>query len=493
MFSVRSAAFLSFFLVLVLPAGVEAQVPSADVEGTWHGTLEAGGQKLTVIFHLQRGEEGALTATMDVPQQGARGIPVSDVHVTADSLRLDVAQIGGTFAGAFQGTATTVDGTWRQGGGAFPLVLEQGSPEAGGGQAPARPQEPEPPLPYDTREVTFPGGDEAVTLAGTLTLPQGAGPHPAVVLVSGSGPQNRNEELAGHRPFLVLADALTRRGVAVLRYDDRGVAESTGNFSQATTHDFAADARAALDYLREQDDMNLGKVGLIGHSEGGLVAPMIAARHPDAVDFIVLLAGPGVPGDALLARQNALLFERSGMSAEGAAAYERRMKAALQRLDAVPPAEPLPDSVRTALRADFRAAARAMSPADRAVYGPTDTTAFARVLDRMTRQLSTSWMRSFLASDPQAVLREVDVPVLALLGEKDLQVPPEQNAPALRKAFADHPDATVKVLPGLNHLFQTADTGLPGEYSQIEETFAPKALDLIGDWIAERTRADAQE
>jgi pimeloyl-ACP methyl ester carboxylesterase len=265
----------------------------------WSGTLAAGGAQLRLVLHLAPGGTGAsgLAATLDSPDQGAFGIPATDVATAGDSLTVTFANIGGGYVGARNAAGDTLSGTWSQGGQAFPLVLTRGP-----GEQVNRPQEPEPPFPYVSEDVTFASSDGRVVLAGTLTLPDGAGPHPAAVLVSGSGPQNRDEEVFGHRPFLVLADYLARRGVAVLRYDDRGFGESTGDFTTATSENFARDAEAGLRYLLTRNEINPAALGIIGHSEGGLVAQVVASRSSN-VAWIVMLAGPGVRGDSLLVMQ----------------------------------------------------------------------------------------------------------------------------------------------------------------------------------------------
>ncbi|PSR03093.1 MAG: hypothetical protein BRD47_01480 [Bacteroidetes bacterium QS_8_68_28] len=462
----RVAALLAaLFSSVALPAA-HAQEPPPAPEGPWHGTIEVGGQQLTAIFRLKRGKDGALTATMDVPQQNASGIPVSNARATADSLRLVVGAIGGVFEGA-RTRSGSIDGTWKQNGVTVPLVLERGAPESSDTTAPARPQTPEPPFPYETEDVRFESNAGSVELAGTLTRPEGEGPPPAVVLISGSGPQNRNGRVAGHETLHVLADALTRRGVAVLRYDERGVGESSGTFAGATTEDLAADVRAGLDLLRQRND--LGKVGLIGWSEGGIVAPMIAARS-STVDFLVLMGAPGVPGKALLLEQSARIAE-----AQGAA------PATL-------------DSIRTAQDRLLSAVAQAPDSAEaatqiRRVLGERQKS--QETIEAQIQQYTAPWFRYFVDHDPRPALRKVDAPVLALYGANDLQVPPRQNAAPLREALSGNADATVEVLPGLNHLFQPAETGLPSAYRRIETTIAPKALQRIAGWITERTRKDS--
>lgn len=469
----------------VAEAAAEKPAPPtahADIEGTWQGVLKAQGIELRVVFHIAKDEAGALSATMDSPDQGITGIPVQKVKVTGNAVRLEIPPIQGIYEGALAGDK--IDGTWSQGGAKLPLALDRVEDDAAATLR--RPQTPKPPFPYRAEDVSFPGGEKGVTLAGTLTLPKGDGPHPAVVLITGSGPQDRDETIFGHKPFFVLADMLTRRGIAVLRYDDRGAAASTGDFSTATMFDFAADAQAAVNFLRTREDILDEEIGLLGHSEGGYVAPLVATRSGQ-VDFLVLLAGPSVSGAKVLARQNALFFEGRKMSSEGAARYAASMLKALGRITSIPIEKPVPDKVRAAVRADLEAAAAAMSPEDRKLYGPTEAEAFGRVLDGMIKQLTSPGMRSFLGHDPQPVLKKVDVPILALFGEKDFQVPDKQSAGPMRKALADNKDATVVVIPGANHLFQPAETGLLSEYGQIETTIAPEVLERIGNWIEKQT------
>jgi pimeloyl-ACP methyl ester carboxylesterase len=322
---------------------------------------------------------------------------------------------------------------------------------------------------------------DRVTLAGTVTVPEGEGPFPAVVLVTGSGPQDRDETLLGHKPFAVLADHLTRHGVLVLRYDDRGFGESTGDFAAATSDDFADDARAAVSWLAARPDV--ASVGVLGHSEGGLVAPMVA-NASDAVDFVVLLAGPAVPGAEILAEQARLIGVASGISEAGAEAWSAAYMRALDLLTAVPLDAPVPPDTAEAFKDALRAAALLLPDADRAILGVTGERLEA-TLDALLATVQTPWFRRFLVYDPQPALRALDVPTLALFGAKDLQVPPEQNAGPMRTALAASasPRHEVIVFEHLNHLFQTAETGGIQEYARIEETMSPVVLTAVADWI----------
>jgi len=437
------------------------ELPS--LAGDWSGTLGAGGAgTLRIVFRLVGSEDGSLGATLDSPDQGAFGIAAGPVTIDGRSVRIEVEAVGGHYEGVLSEDGTRLDGTWHQGGASLPLALEKGTVEG-----PARPQVPEPPFPYEARDVRFESVADGVTLAGTLTVPPGDGPFPAVALISGSGPQDRDETVFGHKPFLVLADHLTRRGIAVLRYDDRGVGASTGDIATAVTPDFADDAEGAVRYLASLPEVAAAEIGLVGHSEGAVVVPIVANRSDD-VGFVVLLAGTGVNGQDLLVMQLVAINRAMGVSE---AITEQRSR--LQR-DLLGVVAETPDDSAAASRAREILAGAGVS---------------GEAAEAQVRALLSPWMRYFLTYDPIPELRALTVPVLALWGEKDTQVPPAGNLGPAEEALAESgsPDATVDVLPGLNHLFQTAGTGAPAEYVTIEETMAPVALETIGDWILSRT------
>ncbi|MFB6278954.1 MAG: alpha/beta hydrolase family protein [Salinibacter sp.] len=453
-------------LGLALFGGPTASAQEA-LPGAWSGTLDTGAAELRIVFHIEQGEDG-LTATMDSPDQGATGIPVSDVTAAADSVVLTVARIGGTYAGALASGGDKIEGTWTQGGQSLALTLTPA--EASDTGPPPRPQHPEPPYPYVQENVTFRNESVGLTLAGTLTRPEGDGPHPAAVLVSGSGPQDRNSEVFNHKLFHVLADHLTRQGLAVLRYDERGVGASEGTFDGATSEDFAGDVAAAVRFLREHDAVDADEVGLVGMSEGGLVAPMVHTRFEE-VDFLVLMAGPSVPGHDILVEQRAQIAAAQGVPPLAVDSVKRAQRRML-------------DKVRTA--SDSAAIAERLRPMLEE-RGAND----AQVRSQL-EEMTDPWFQFFVRHDPAPALRRVDVPVLALYGSKDLQVPPEQNAAPMRAALTDSPsdDVTVRVLDGLNHLFQPAETGLPSRYAQIDTTMAPRALETVSTWIRARTAMD---
>ena len=433
--------------------------PPSDIDGTWLGTIDMGGVKLRIVFHIVNTQDG-LTATADSPDQGAKGMPVNSVTRSGDKLKLEMKQLGAAFEGKISPDRTAIDGTFSQGGGQIPLVLKA-TKETAAVVEPKRPQNPAKPYPYREEEVAYRNESADLKLAATLTLPQGKGPFPAVVLITGSGPQDRDESLLGHRPFLVLADHLTRQGIAVLRADDRGVAKSGGNFAIATSADFATDAEAGIAYLRTLPEVDGRKLGLVGHSEGGLIAPMIAARNP-SVAFIVMMAGTGVRGADVLPAQVIAITEASGASHEKAVTEGAHQREILTLLEQGASEEVLVKKL-----------------------GEWSSKASEDQLKAQLKPLQSPWFRYFLTHDPAADLQKVKCPVLAINGEKDMQVLPDQNLPAIRKALTagGNRHFEVEQLPGLNHLFQTAKTGAPGEYAQIEETISPAALNRMSAWI----------
>lgn len=461
-------------LTLRRDAGASATPPPTGglkpVLGTWEGTLRVSGAALRIVFHIAEDAGGAVSATMDSPDQGARGIPVAGVRVEGDRVTIEVPTVGGSFTGTVKRPGTMA-GTWEQSGLRLPLDLER----TGGAKPVSRPQEPSRPLPYRAEEVTVPEPAAGLALAGTLTLPPGRGPFPAAVLISGSGPQDRDETVFGHRPFLVLADALTRRGIAVLRMDDRGVGRSTGTFAGATDDDFVGDTLAGVAYLAARPDIDHRAIGLIGHSEGGLVAPKAAARSRD-VAFVVLLEAPGVPLRRVLAEQSALILRAGGAGEEAVAAAAETQKRCFAVLDR----EQDPAKARAAIVEVLWSGVPGrdtLSSDERKAM----QTAFAGEAARLT----SPWLRDLLDYDPATALARVRCPVLAVGGGKDLQVPAKENLAAIAAALKSggNRDVTVEELPGLNHLLQPAGTGAPSEYATIETTIAPEALRLIGDWV----------
>lgn len=343
-----------------------------------------------------------------------------------------------------------------------------------------RPQEPKEPFNYRIEEVAFENNQaNNIKLAGTLTIPYNIKKPPVAILISGSGAQNRNEEAFGHKPFFVLSDYLTNNGIAVLRYDDRGTAGSEGDFQNSTSFDFATDVEAAMEYIKNRKDLKKSKIGLIGHSEGGLIAPIVASRNEN-VDFIVLLSGPGVIGREVLESQAWEIAKLSGASQE----VLKFNKSITDRLYDVVLTEKDIDSVETKTKDTLKKYRDELLEAKNsfAIY----------VSDNMIDQIASlgknKWMNAFIKTNTQDYLKKVTCPVLALNGSKDVQILPKLNLDGIESALkkANNDDVTIKELDGLNHLFQTAETGLLNEYETIEETFSPIALEIIKDWISER-------
>lgn len=433
-----------------------------EITGQWNCFLKVPGGQLALIFNISENENG-YTSTMDSPDQGAKGIPVTTTIYEKDTLTLEIPDARIVFKGVLNQYDVMV-GTFRQSGQSFPLNLSRQKLKK---DTAKRPQEPQKPYPYYSEEVTFENKKDSIVLAGTLTLPQKQGKFPAVVLITGSGPQNRDEELLEHKPFLVLADYLTKKGIAVLRFDDRGVGKSTGVFKTATTLDFANDVRAGVAYLQTRKEIDKNKIGLIGHSEGGIIAPLVAADSKD-LDFIVLLAGTGIRGDQLMLLQKENLERQLGTSETEIQKGQNTFKGAYDIIIASSENDTtLKSKVYTSLKNDLSK-----------IFNNNQISTFSS-------QIISPWMICFLKLDPSIALEKVKCPVLALNGEKDLQVSADVNLEAIKKALnkGGNKNVTTKKIPNLNHLFQECETGSPSEYATIEQTFSPIALTEISNWI----------
>jgi pimeloyl-ACP methyl ester carboxylesterase len=475
--SVRALAVL--FALLATSAVCRAQDPprAPKLEGFWLGPLKSAKGDVRLGFSVFN-RDGKLAGTLDSVDQGQRGIPFSSVSYQDGKVRFEIAKGGIAYEGTMNKDGTEIAGEWIQGPAKVPLTLKRVDRLPGMN----RPQEPKGPFPYVEEEVVCENKKANVKLAGTLTLPKGDGPFPAVFLITGSGPQDRDSDILGHKLFLVIADYLTRRGVAVLRVDDRGFGKSTGDFADATTADFAEDAEACVAFLKAHKKIDAKKIGLIGHSEGGQIAPMVASRSKD-VAFIVLLAGPGLRGDEILKIQLRLLLEAEGADK---ATVDRRAKFMEIALPIVQ------------MEADNTAADKKIYEAVLAWRAKSDD-AEKKAIDALkpsmgasVRDFTTKWNRYFISHDPVPALKKVACPVLALNGSKDLQVPSKVNLEAIEKALKEggNKDFTIKELPNLNHLFQTCKTGAFTEYGAIEETVAPVVLETMADWIAARVKKD---
>jgi pimeloyl-ACP methyl ester carboxylesterase len=437
------------------------------LDGSWTGQLDRETVQLDFNLNIETGEDGT-QASLDSIAQGAYGIPIAGLEREGDTVRFQVPAANVTYEGQLDSDGSGLTGRWQRPG--FDDAIVRFERQSMSVTQPNRPQTPVAPFPYREIEVRIANPEaEGVTLAGTLTVPPGDGPFPAAVLISGSGPQDRNETVWTHQPFAVLADHLSRHGIAVLRYDDRGHAESTGDFAGSTSMDFASDAQAVAEWLRAQPAIDPNAVGLIGHSEGGLIAPVVAARD-EALAYIILLAGPGTDGQQIILDQSLASARVSG-----------RSEADLERLHAI-----VLEITEAARTAPDEASARAALDT---ILSPDVLTFLGAMPDQkdlFIDQNVRAWHRAFLNHEPASYLADVDQPILALNGSLDLQVVPGPNLAGIETGLAHNDDVTLMELPGLNHMFQTAQTGTIPEYAQIEETFDPQALAIIEDWINTR-------
>jgi pimeloyl-ACP methyl ester carboxylesterase len=461
--------------VLKLTAAKPAQ-PTKHIE-TWQGTMNAGGRTFEFQFRVLESKDKKRQVELDSFSEGIGGLHVEPTF-NDDGVSFIITLTKAKFEGKYNEDKTRLEGHWLQGSGKFPLNLKKVPlADTRSIKPPKRPQNPQAPLGYNSEEVTFENSAAKITLSGTLTTPKTKGPFAAVVLITGSGPQDRDESIMGHKPFLVLADHLTKAGIAVLRYDERGIGKSTGKFAGATSADFSIDVEAAINHLKSRPEIDAMRIGLIGHSEGGYIAPMIAARRDD-IAFIVMLAGPGVPGDQIILNQSEKIGRVGGSSDSDLDLARRFQKVVFRAIRSAGD----DDMEKTILKRldEFEAT---LSDKER----ENEIMKNSKVaLSRMT----DPWFLFFLTYDPRPALKSVSCPVLVLNGAKDLQVDPQLNLPEIRKALemGGNTQFEIHELPDLNHLFQTSKTGSPSEYRQIEETFSPVALNIISNWINSRTK-----
>lgn len=445
-----------------------------DITGQWNGVLKVQGMQLRLVFNISKTDNG-YSATMDSPDQSVKGIPVTTTTFENPKIKLEIVNAGIAYEGELKNDE--IVGTFKQAGQEFPMNLSRKAIEK---IEPKRPQEPKAPFSYYTEDVTFQNTKANISLAGTLSLPKKEGIFPVVVLITGSGPQNRNEELLGHKPFLVISDYLTKNGIAVLRYDDRGIGESKGDFKTATSADFATDVESAIAYLKTRKEINKKKIGLMGHSEGGMIAPMVAAKSKD-VSFIVLLAGTGIQGDKLLLLQQELIARASGIPEAEITASNAANRKVFELVNQSTDNQKLKTDVTNLLNENLK-----NINADEIPNGMSKEDYIAMQVN----QVASPWMEYFIKYNPAPTLEKVKCPVLAVNGGKDLQVPPKENLAAieiaLRKGGNTH--VTIREFPNLNHLFQECKTGAPSEYANIEQTFSPLALDQITKWIQNQTK-----
>lgn len=453
------------FLLLLFALGSIA-ANAQKLIGNWSGELQLGENTLTINFNFfSDGEE--VVATMDSPDQGAYGINADTVHMTDSTVYLRIVKLAIHYRGKYHPEGDTISGEFFQGLYSFPLTLSPTSELSKN-----RPQDPQPPFNYISQNVTFPSWDSTFALAGTLTYPKGKGPFKAVVLVSGSGPQNRDEEIFNHRPFHVLADQLTRAGYVVFRYDDRGVEGSEGDYQSATTLDFANDAKAAVRLVRNIPFLKISEVGIIGHSEGGLIASVLGAENVQ--DFSILLAAPTASGKAIILRQNRDLLAKSGISQS---AIDKNIQQQEVLFDII---INHPDSARRkrALAGEFRRRFDELPEEEKKSYPSMN-----QYLDEQIEPLMSPWLHVFLTLNPMDYLKSVSSPVFYIIGERDMQVPVDLNLSNAQTIASQNPKSEVWVPEGLNHLFQPCTSCDVYEYGKIDVTFSESVIKKVIRWM----------
>lgn len=465
----------NLLLLLLLTSIFSLTVYGQDILGQWNGALKVQGTQLRLVFDVTKTDIG-FKSTMDSPDQGAKGIPTTTTSFENSILKITIANAKIEYEGTL-GKDNIIVGTFKQGGQSFPMNLSKQIIEK---EKLSRPQEPTKPYPYYSEDITFENKKAGISLAGTLTLPKKEGVFAVVILISGSGPQNRDEELLGHKPFLVLSDYLTKNGIAVLRFDDRGTAMSKGDFKSATSNEFATDVESAITYLKTRKEINNKKIGLIGHSEGGLIAPMVASKSKD-VAFIVLLAGTGIQGDQILLLQQKLIGKASGISDANLEKSTHENRKVFDIVNKSTNLEQLNIDLTNFLKQSLKDNPNAEKPAE---ISEDD------FIKLQVNQVANPWMQYFIKYNPAPTLEKVKCPVMAINGEKDLQVPPKENLEAITKALVKggNKKVTTKEYPNLNHLFQECKTGSPDEYSKIEQTFSPAVLTDILNWVKKETK-----
>jgi alpha/beta superfamily hydrolase len=466
-------SLLTILLLSAVLAGM-TQVQKKII-GTWEGKLNIG-PGLRIVFHFVETPAGIVKAVADSPDQSAYGLKCDTVVLQDEVIRVEMHRQNAIFSGRLTNDST-LNGTFTQNT-VYPLELRKGVFHAP--SAPKRPQTPLPPFPYRSEDIEYDSPDHSLHYGGTLTIPNGKGPFPAALLVTGSGPQDRNEELSDHKVFAVLADALTKNGIAVLRVDDRGVGKSTGVFADATSEDFAKDVNTSLDYLLSRPEVNRKKTGLIGHSEGGMIVPMVASNRND-IDFAVLLAAPGIKIDSLMAEQNAAILRSVGISQSSVNAYiplyKRLMKIIITASDTA-------DAAGKTI-SQFRQWASTVDSTSLKELGFDSETSIRNVTSLLVEAFRGKWFKYFLSFDPQPFLIQMNCKVLALNGDKDIQVIADSNLRGIESSLkkSKSKKITVQKLPGLNHLFQRCWTCTLQEYAELHETISPAVLKIINDWL----------
>ncbi len=459
-----------------------------NIVGNWEGSLQIQGTELPIIFHISKDAAGKLTASFDSPKQKAFNLACSDVIVRADSVIMEIQLINGRYAGLLNGDKTKLHGNWYQGQGSLPLVMTKTSDVATAVQL-KRPQTPKPPYPYKSEELVYSNADQTIQFGATFTVPLPdpnvdyfrAPIYPTVILITGSGKQDRDETLFGHKPFAIIADYLTRQGIAVLRVDDRDMGKTTGSFNISTTFDFVKDIEAGIEYLKTRKDVDVDQIGLIGHSEGGIVAPMVASKRKD-VKFIVLLAAPGIHILDVMEQQNADIMASKGLAKPDIDEYRPLYK---NIVTAIIYAKDSASASKKAMEVFKKWQLGKSASSVKNTTGVETEKDIVAFTNAFVKDLAGPWFKQFMKMNPQEYLTKITCPVLALNGEKDIQVEATSNLAGIKSALEKNKNKNFKVqeMPGLNHLFQHCTSCTVEEYGELEESFDSRTLKIIADWI----------
>lgn len=447
--------------------------------GSWKGALD-GVRELKMAFNISD-SSGVLKATLDVPAQGAEGLPCTGVRVDRDSIHIDMKMLNGKYDGKLTGV-NKIDGLWTQNGLSIALKLERKE----GKIVLNRPQTPKPPFPYKNEDIGFYSRDKSMKFGGTLTAPDDDKKHPAILMITGSGPQNRDEELFQHKPFAVVADYLTRHGYVVLRVDDRGVGNTGGDRAVATSADYSKDAEECLAYLKGRKEVDKKKIGLYGHSEGGMIAEMIAAENKD-VDFIILMAAPGIKGTDLMTEQSVHNAIAMGLDEDIAEQYGKLYHSIVEDMTR----STSRDAFTNAINKDINEWKKGRdSVTILMTTGIKDSATQAMFVQEFVDAAWNKWMVYLMQYDPQPVLEKISCKVLALDGDKDIQVISRSNLEGIAKALAKSRSKVheEREIPGVNHLFQECKTCTVREYGQLEQTIKPEVLEIITQWLDEHVK-----
>jgi pimeloyl-ACP methyl ester carboxylesterase len=467
------------FLLFLL--GINSILANSQVLiNKWSGVLNAGGRKIELVLNIVQNTDKTFQSNWDIPAQKIKGLASSKTELLNNQLAIEIKMIGGGYAAVLNATGDKMEGTWTQSGMNFPLNMEPfkvGQVE----KMVVKPQTPQAPYSYSVKDFVYEGLDTKLSYGATLTYPTDQVKHPLIILITGSGKQDRDETIFDHKPFAVVADYLTKKGYAVLRVDDRGAGKSTGDFSNSTTADFALDVEEHIRYVKSLPMIDTNKIGLLGHSEGGLIAPMVAARNK-SVAFVILLAGPGIPITQLMALQNEMVLKSAGISQEAINAYLPLYTNLMKTIIAVDNAKDATAQSMEIVKAWYNRTDKNLVKTTTNISSETDINKFAAL---MAETLSTKWWKYFASYNPQLALQKIKCPVLAINGSQDIQVPATANLNGIEIALnnAGNKNFTTKKFEGMNHLFQKCTKCTVPEYGELETTMEPEVLVYIHQWM----------